>query len=121
MSRLIELNLNWRTNRKADKIGSGCCYCSNVVSVEQDVIQLAPALFLEELGEVAERLKAPLSKSGTHSVGRGFKSHPLRHHRFGVIEATGFRDCCLWLYQICQPGADGPIDPQPGQSRRYAR
>ena len=30
-------------------------------------------------GEVAEWLKAPLSKSGSPERRRGFKSHPLRH------------------------------------------
>jgi hypothetical protein len=30
-------------------------------------------------GEVAERFKAPLSKSGSPERRRGFESHPLRH------------------------------------------
>ncbi len=34
---------------------------------------------LEIVGEVAEWLKAPLSKSGSPERRRGFESHPLRH------------------------------------------
>ena len=40
-------------------------------------------------GEVAERLKAPLSKSGIPFRDRGFESHPLRHYLrrgAGVVE-----------------------------------
>jgi hypothetical protein len=38
------------------------------------------------VGEVAEWLKAPLSKSGIlFTRDRGFESHPLRHYTGGLV------------------------------------
>ena len=56
-------------------------------------------------GEVAEWLKAPLSKSGSPERRRGFESHPLRHAPRGVhgnpelhvVQGASVKYSIIWI------------------------
>ncbi len=55
------------------------------------------AAFVE--GEVAEWLKAPLSKSGIpFTRDRGFESHPLRHFPLNTVNRASEDDSGLQIY-----------------------